>query len=279
MNGVRMDSQQESGSPFASKRYGYIAIGIILGLCLFYLFQSCTLNTVVEPRYNIGQDIRWLGLHLMGKERNVSAFNTELLAAIAKHQHFRVHLTASSDPLSELEQGKLQGVLTSLQPTYLNENRLLFSAPFFRTGPVLITPSAPKDQTWNEKRKNIIGIQNNSPLLSGIEQDPTIQIRLYDDILPALADLRERRIDGAIFPAIPAYTYTQTFYKNELKITTLPLNDEGIRLVTLKNERGESLMKQFAEGIEVLKQNGTFSEMLERWGFINVEQLDIKSFH
>lgn len=275
MASIHLDllTQKQNSLPF-SKRYPYIAIGILLGLGLFYLFRSWSFDTFSEATYSIGQDTRWLELHLMGKERHLSAFNQELLVAIAKQEHFYVSLSTIVDPIAELEQGKVQGILTTLQPNYLNETHLIFSEPYFLTGPVLIISSISPLEGANEKGKKIVGIQRQSLKPLSLEQDPSIQIKLYDDILPALKDLSKRRIDGAIFPALLAYTYTQTFYKHELKVATLPLTDEGIRLATLKNHRGEGLIKKFNEGLENLKQNGIYNEMLKRWGFINTEQIE-----
>lgn len=255
-----------------AKKYPYIVIGVLIGLSLFYLFRNLALETSPEMDYHIGQDTRWQELHLMGKERNLSAFNQEVLTAIAKLKHFHIHFTATSS-IEELEQGKLQGILTTLQPSYLNEQRLLFSNPYFSTGLVLIIPSNEATDGWNEKRKKIVGISSRSPMRSNLEQDPSIQIKIYDDILPALADLRERRIDGALFPTIPAYTYTETFYKTELKISTLPLTDEGLRLAVLKNQAGEELIQKFNEGLEEIKQNGTYDKILERWSLVNADVL------
>jgi polar amino acid transport system substrate-binding protein len=262
--------------PLDSK-YRYIAIGVILGLFLLYLFRSCSSDILMENRYIIGQDTNWNSLQLMGKERNLYAFNNELLTTIAKQEHFRVLLTAVSNPLEELEKGELQGVLTNLQTSYLNENLFVFSDPYLLTGPVLITPSTLPVNGWNENRKKIVGVLKRSPMLLTLEQDSSIQIKIYDDILPALTDLRERRIDGAIFPAIPAYTYIQAFYKNELKITTLPLTDEGFRLVALKNEAGKSLIDKFNAGLREIKQKGDYNKMFERWGLINPENLSLNS--
>lgn len=254
-----------------AKKSRYMGLGIILGLCFLYLSQSCTLNHLSETHYSIGQDAQWPNLNLMGKERNLSAFNQQLLRAVAKQENFQFQLTASSDLLEELEQGKLQGILTILQPDYSNEKGFLFSTPYFLTGPVLITTFTAPVDGWSEQRKKIIGIQKSSPLVSSFERDPSIKLKFYDDILSALSDLADSRIDGAIFPVIPAYTYTQTFYKHELKITTAPLTDQGMRLMTLKNQRGEALIQKFNQGLEKLKQNGMYQELLEHWGFINPE--------
>lgn len=255
-----------------SKKYRFIILGVLLGLCFFYLTKSCTLMNTTEESYHIGQDNRWRDLNLMGNEKNFSAFSNELLIAIAREEHFNVNLTTLSDPIIELEQGNLQGILTSLQPNYLNENRFLFSEPYFLYGPVLIIPSTDPVDGWNEKRKKILAIPVNSPHLLNLEKDPTVQVKLYQDPLLALSDLSERRIDGAIFPAIQAHTYITTFYKHELKIVSLPLTSDGVRLAALNNAKGQSLIKSFNNGFEAVKENGTYHTLLERWGLIDIKQ-------
>src|SRR5262245_59188729 len=143
-----------------SKKYQYIALGCLLGLLLVYFARSCSFDNFKEPSYVIGQDTRWIGVNLMGKERNLSAFNGEFLRAFAKKEKFRarVIIAPASDLMTDLEQGRIQGILTSSQPSYLTENRLVFSDPYFLTGPVLIIPSTAPLQGWNEKRKKIVGI-------------------------------------------------------------------------------------------------------------------------
>jgi polar amino acid transport system substrate-binding protein len=243
----------------------------ILGLSLFFLLNSCGKSS--EKKYLIGEDIRWPNLNLLGKERNLTAFNHDLLNKIANLEKFRVNIIPTQTPnlMSDLEQGKIQGILTILEPSYANENLFVFSDPYFLTGPVLIIPSSAPIEGWNEKARKIVGIETNSHALFELEREPSIQIKLYDDIFRALADLSERRIDGVIIPVIPAVTYVTTFYKKDLKIVTPPLTNEGIRLAALKNEEGKWLVERFNAGLSTLKQNGTLAQMLLKWGLIDIE--------
>lgn len=250
----------------------YLILGIMLALAVILVINGCGINHLMETTYHIGQDNRWGTINLMGKEKNLTAFNNQLLSAIGKEEEIRlvVEIDPSADLINKLDNGELQGILTALQASYLHEERLLFSPPFFLTGPVLIIPLAAPLEGWNEKGKKIIGISHDSHLASTLEQDPTIQIKIYHDILKALTDLIERNIDGAIFPAIPSYTYVNAFYKTELKIATLPLTDEGVRLVVQNNEQGKELLELFNKGLTSLKENGTFTKLLDSWGFVNV---------
>lgn len=257
----------------SEKKRSSIAAGCLLGLLLFLIAKGCVSNHLTEKTYSIGQDTSWKNLNLMGREKNLTAFNQQLMTAIAKQEKmkFVMVITSTADLIDDLENGNLQGILTDMQPDYLNEEKFLFSDTYFLTGPVLIIPSAAAVEGWNEKRKKIVGLPDNSSMLGNLEQDPTIQIRMYHDILSALTDLSKRNIDGVIFPVIPAYTYVNTFYKNELKITTHPLTHEGVRLVVRKNEEGKELLNRFNQGIESLKKNGEFDKLLNQWGFVNVE--------
>lgn len=257
-----------------AKKSRIIYFGLAL-VALLLVFRGCRIDQILNEHYYIGQDSRWSSIQLMGKEKNLTAFNNHLLSAIGQEEGIQMIIETSPSPdlIKELEAGKLQGVLTSLQSSYLNEEKLLFSPSYFLTGPVLTIPSGEPLEGWNELGKKIIAIPPNSPLLPTLEQDATIQIKIYSGILQALSDLAERKIDGVIFPAIPSHTYVNTFYSTELKIATLPLTDEGVRFVVLNNKKGGKLLKIFNEGLKKLKEKGIFHQLLDHWGFLNVENL------
>lgn len=245
----------------------------MMALCAisFLLLRACSQQTLIRE-YTIGQERQWEELQLLGKERNFSAFNRNLLAMIATQEHFRVRLTLASahELLAALEQGEVQAILTTLKPSYLYEGRFLFSKPYFLTGPVLVLPVGTSVQEWGEGSKRIVGIPESSTPPS-LDVDPSIQFKEYSDILPALADLEHGVIDGVIFPAIAAYTYVDTFYPQELYIATAPPPNEGVYLVTSNNESGTWLIERFNEGLLALQEEGVYARLLSQWGLVNTE--------
>lgn len=257
---------------FPKTKLQYIVTILLLVGLLFILLRSCSFNHPWDKEVTIGLDPRWKNIRLFGKERNLIAFNNDLLTAIAKEENLHLILISSIDLTPDLEAKKLQGIVTATNPQKLDQH-FLFSNPFFLTGPVLIVPTNPRKRPDNETTTHIIAIPDKSALLVHLEQDPSTQPKIYDDITDALNDLKEQKIDGAIFPVIPAYYYTEMFYKNELKIATAPLTDEGVRLITLKDKEGQWLIDKFNEGLKTIKENGTYQQMLENWGFIDVEKL------
>jgi polar amino acid transport system substrate-binding protein len=245
-------------------------------LILFFLIRGCSASDAIKNSYIIGQDERWTTVDVMNKERELAAFNIELLTAIAQEEKMRLTLkpTAGNLLLGRLNNRELDGISSNLEPTLMNQITYLFSEPYFPTGPVLIISAREKLKGWNENGDKIVAVQAKSPAILNLEKDPTIHIRLYDNILRALADLDDQKIDGAVFPALPAYVYTNTFYEGKLKVATAPLNNEGLRLVALKDERGEELIKSFNQGLQKIKENGVYHELLIEWGFINFEKID-----
>ena len=69
--------------------------------------------------YRIGRDQSWYPLNLMGKDKYLTAFSDDLLAAIGEEEGVRF-LMGGSDSFNlqeELESDIYDGVLSSLQPT------------------------------------------------------------------------------------------------------------------------------------------------------------------
>ncbi len=240
-------------------------ISLMLIILSLYFFIGCSINHLQEYSFTIGQEVDWKKLSLSGKEKNFSAFNQELLRKVEIQEDLHFKLIPTHQGIEDLRENKLQALLTSVQPSFIYKD-LLFSDPYFLFGPVLIVQQHPK----NEHGKNIIGLPENSPLLMTLEKDSRIETKIFDDILSAFSELRKGHIDGAIFPAIPAYIYTETFYKHELKVASPPLTNQGIHLVVLNNKQGEALITKFNEALKKLMQNGDYQKMLANWDLIDV---------
>jgi ABC-type amino acid transport substrate-binding protein len=257
-----------------AKKFFYLLIPCLLLISLMNLVRSCSNSVSTIPTYRIGRDPHWFFVNLMGKERNMTAFSDELLSAMAKKEKLGLVILSdfSNELLQKLQKGELDGILSPLEKNATNQNHLLFSDPYFSLGPVLILPIESDFNSEQKQGQKMIGIQTSLSNNLNLEKDPTIQIRLYNDILQALADLNTNQIDGVIFPSLPAFIYTKAFYPNRLRIATPPLNEEGLRLITLNNPKGASLIQHFNEGLHKLKQDGGYDELIHKWGLINAEK-------
>lgn len=257
------------------KRRWFALILIILVLLL--LIKGCSHGGKAFHTYKVAYDSSWGNTNLMGKERNISAFSQVLLDTIAKNEKKRVELiqvTSDNDMIRGLYDHEYDGLLTTLQPSPINQMSLIFSDLYFKLGSVLIVREGSPVKGWNEFTRKIVAVQANSPNILDLEKDPTIQIKLYDNILNALADLDNGSIDGVLFPALPAYVYAHTFYAGKLKIVTEPLTDEGLRLVTLNTPQGKEFVDFFNGGLKNLKEDGSYDQLLNVWGLVDMEKLN-----
>lgn len=258
------------------KKYYFFYVGILFA-SLVLLFKTCGSDIAIRSEYKIGQDSRWRGLNFLGKQQNFTAFNNELFKKIGKDESIQFHMIPmhTNELITSLDQGKVEGILTTLKPTTLSESIYVFSQPYFLTGPVLVISKDISKEQWDEIPKKIIGAEANSANQTDFELLPSMTIKFYDDVLSAFSDLSGGKIDGVIFPAILAHTYVKTFYENELKIVTLPLNNEGLRLLVKKTKDGEELVQQFDKGLDKIKKNGDYDRILERWGLIDVNKVNL----
>jgi polar amino acid transport system substrate-binding protein len=260
----------------SSKKIYYILM-VLGGLVAFIsLIRSCTVSSNINDRYLIGQDSRWNELNLLGKERNVTAFNSDILSTIATNDKISIRLSIGDENqlMRELRSKEIQGILTNVKPNFSNQTQFVFSKPYFLTGPVLaITTSQPIEE-WNQKAKKMIGVSATILNSVNLEQDAKLQLRLYNDLFHALSDLNDEKIDGVVFPALQMQIYIQAFYPKRLRIVTTPLNDDGIRLMALNDAKGKALIERFNIGLEKIREDGTYDRLLEHWGFSNVEKIN-----
>lgn len=244
-------------------------LGLLI-LVLFFFIKGCHRQPLSQSVYRIGRNTNWPGVNLNGRERNMTAFSDELLLLIAKNEQINIQVFSGSNSelITKLNDEELDGVLMQDMPDA--QGRFIFSHPYFLLGPVLVVPVKPVQ----DRSSKILGANPRSANAIDLKENENIQIRLYGNILKALSDLNEKQIDGVLFPALEAFTYVRTFYPNTLKIGTPPLTDEGMRLITLKTERGQDLIKHFNQGLAYLKEDGTYDALLEKWGLVNTSQLD-----
>lgn len=262
---------------FSSRKGFTILSALAVLILILVLFKACGSNSISNSYY-IGRESRWSNINLMGKERNLAVFADQLLTKIAEEEelNFIMSVIPPVNPFKYLENQELDGVITALKHTPQHEQKFIFSDPFFLFGPVLVVPVNSPVNTWEETKYKILGVGRQSSVFE-LGQDPSIRLRLYDNMLNALIDLDNHRIDGAVMPAMEAYIYTNTFYPGQLKVATSPLTKEGLRLVALKNKRGENLIKQFNEGLAKIRKNKEFEHLIKRWDLVDPEKIDESS--
>lgn len=229
------------------------------------LLTSCG-RGVDARKYTIGIDPSWYHLDAKGREKNISLFSNELLQEISHLEHLHLSSTKRNwdNLLSGLDEEKYEAILSYMPPLLSYEKKYDFSSLYLSTGPVLVLPINAKETSLsNLSGKEIAVIKGSSAELI-VEKYPEILIRTYESIPAAFNDLLKGTIDGAVVDYLNALAYTEDIYTGQIKIVSPPLNDEGLRLVTL-HEKAPELIQAFNEGLSHMQKSGKYSALAKKW--------------
>lgn len=225
-----------------------------------------------KTMYKVGVDPTWYPQLLDGKESNLTAFSTELLQEIGKKEDITFSkVTVSWDVLMEgLKKGEYTAILFSMPPYIFNQQTFDFSDLYLKTGPVLVVSTSFDFTSLDKLSGKEIAVMPDSTGTIILEKYPGILIRNYDSIAKALNDVNSGEIDGAIIDVLMATSFCQDLYQGKLRIVTEPLNDAGLRLITLHN-RAPELIEAFNEGLDKLKSSKEYDKLMKKWGFSPLE--------
>lgn len=240
----------------------------LLGLLLLIILSACDSSSVFGPKtYIIARDPTWYPMDFMGKGDNVLAFSDELLTQIAHIEDIEIEIGNATweGVVFDLWKHEFDGILSTLDPTDANEAMYDFSNPYLYIGEVLVVRCNSDILSLKDMNNKIIGVRSNSLSLLTIEQFPGIVTRSYNNVAKAMEDLEYSRLDGVVLEILPAYTFVNSIYRDKLRVCTIPLTQQGLRLVTIKNT-DPSLIEHFNDGLKKLKENGSYDLLLRKWG-------------
>lgn len=237
----------------------------ILFSCLVLLLSLAGCGKAPETR-RVGVDPNWFPLEFGIRDHNVTGFSAELLMDIGKAEKipFQKVSTSWNDLMDGLERGAYEAVLTSKTPYIFNRNKFDFSDIYLPLGPVLVVPKDSHLNSINQLSGKKIGVISGSNMALVLEKSEGVLIVDYDSIPVALNDVLLEAIDGALVDVLTATAFCRDLYQNTLKIATPPLNDEGLRMVSI-HDKAPDLIKGFNAGLAKLKTDGTYSKLLDKW--------------
>lgn len=250
------------------------AIALALLFFFWLIFRSCSGSIdYFEPEYNIGRDETWYPAALYGKEKNMVGLTNELMLKIGEMEDFKVRLFNKGYValFSGLDTGEFDGIISSLIPTDAHKSRYLFSDPIYLTGPVLVVLKGKLLKSLEELEGRTIAFRRGDNIDIDFTKYPRVLLSVYDSYASAVQGLITDRVDAILIDAIPAYNTIQGFYSGVMVVATKPLNDNGLRLITLKTPKGQALIDAFNAGLAKIKEDGSFKKTLNAWQLIDTE--------
>lgn len=248
------------------KRFVTLSQMLIVSILLL-LSSSCSSG---GKTYKIGVDPSWYPLQLMGKEANVFAFTNELLKEISHLENvYFERVNMSWDNLVRgLTDGTYDGMISSIHPYVFNLSTYDFSEVMLHTGPVLVVRSGANIASMGQMGGKEIAVdsQANEALIVGLY--PDVVVRYYAQIPEGINDIISEMVDGALINNIPATAFVQDLYEGKVKVASPPLNDAGLRMLTLHGE-SEELINIFNRGLEKVRDKGIYDQLLKKWNLVS----------
>ena len=255
---------------------------IILMLVVMFLgtliyVHSSKAETFPHTGFRIAIDETWYPLKLYDKDHYISAFSEDLLRAIAAEQHFPLQIVrvGSENRLAGLDNGEYEGILSSLILHEEDTEKYISSNPYYLLGPVLVVSKSSHIKSLNDLKGKTIGLINRSEPIEYLEKKSSTYFVFYsyNDRSKLIDDVSNKVIDGMVLDVIPAYQYTKDgIYRDQLKIASKPLTNEGLRLIVKNNPESKKLIEQFNEGLKAIKKNDTYSQLLLKWELVDPEK-------
>jgi len=197
----------------------------IIGLA--FLIAACGTSSQGSKKA-IFFDPSWPNASVGSKKANV----TGLVIDYITHQQERPYDFSTHDHLLyQLEQKECAAIIASIPDVGINREKYAFSEPLIRTGPLFVTKVGDTSTSFENKK---IALEENSPAYLIAQKIENATLALYTDISKAFEDLSQGKVDAILCGALTAKSYLSGIYKGQLRAATEPLNDEGIRVITLK---------------------------------------------
>lgn len=238
---------------------------LIVVLCLL-IFTSCGKKSSGYD-YKVAFDPAWYSLEMQGKESALTAFTIELIEAIgsAENLNIGVYQRSWSNLMLGLQDNNYQAICTPMQPYLFYEKLYVFSEIYLATGPVLVVGAKSSLDSLKQMDGREVGILRGSSYALILEKYPNIIQRTYDSIQKALDAVSQGGLDGMLLDILTAESFTRDLYQGQLKISSSPLTQEGVRLVGIHG-KSEELIRRFNRGLSKIKSNGTYAKIAQKWG-------------
>ena len=265
-------TQEHSGKKGLPWHMKYIAVAIAGVLAV--LVTGCFFRHSVEKRstpYIIAYPSRWSNIQLYGTEQSVIGFSSDLMFEISQAADIQIRLVKANDVSfpSLLEEGSVDGVLTSIPEDVVTEQFYEFSVPYFVSGYVIVVAANSSFQSLDDLKNGVLGYDFSEGIQSTLGAENVAALKGYDSVTKGLDDVISGTIDGMILNFLNANRLKRSLYRSRIRAIFPPISTQALRLAVMRGKNHE-LIKLFDEGVKKFVKSGKYKELLEYWG-IEVE--------
>lgn len=222
----------------------------------------------------IGSDTTYPPMEYVNDAKEIVGFDVDLMNELAKRMNATVEFRTfpNFDAIfAALANKEFDMVVSSVSITDERKQIIAFSDPYLSIGQVISVAADNSTITGQDTLKSaqLVGVQGGTTgeeaaKAAGV---PEAQIKRYDTIDLAFADLANGAVDAVIADGPPSAQYG-TQYEGKVKAVGGPFTTEdyGIAL-----QQGDTeLLNALNAALKAAKEDGTFDALLEKWNLKGV---------
>jgi len=214
----------------------------------------------------VATDATFPPMEMVDRNKQIVGFDIDLLNAAAKEAGFKVEFknTAWDGIFAGLPAGKYDAVISSVTITPERLKVYDFSEPYINAGQVLVVAKTLKVNSLAQMKGKKVGAQIGTT--GAMETKKAgVELKTYDEIGLAFADLAAGRIQGVVIdtPVAADYALQKAEYKDKLKIATAPFTQEQYGVVVKKGNK--EVLDLINKGIKAVKAKGLDKQIEKKW--------------
>lgn len=245
------------------------ALTLTIGLVISAGFsgQATAADTKAVKTITVATDATWPPMEMVDAKKNIVGFDIDYLNAVAKEAGFKVVYknTAWDGIFAGVGAGKYDAIISSVTITPERQKEYDFSDPYTSVGQILVTPKAFKGKGLADMKGKKVGAQIGTTGAMEIKKIDGVELKTYDEVGLAFADMAAGRIEGVVCdnPTAANFALQNKDYKAKFKIVGKPLTSENYGIVVKKGNK--ELVDLFNKGIKAVKAKGLDKKFEAKW--------------
>jgi polar amino acid transport system substrate-binding protein len=245
-----------------------IVFALILTMGLFMgAFLPGQASAEVKRTITVATDATWPPMEMVDKNKKIVGFDIDFLNAVAKEAGFKVIIknTAWDGIFAGLPAGKYDAVISSVTINDERKKDYDFSDPYLSAGQILVVPKTLKAKTLADMKGKKVGAQIGTTGAFEIKKHKDLELKTYDEVGLAFADMAAGRIEGVVCdnPTAANFALQNADYKAKFKIVGQPFTEEYYGIVVKKGNK--DLVNLLNKGIKAVKAKGIDKQLEKKW--------------
>ena len=217
-------------------------------------------------KFTVAIDPSFYPANMGGQADNVYGFTVDLLKEISKLEGLRISYVnvGSESVLSGLQRNIFDAVISPRSNIAIESNIYSVSTNYFPTGPVIVVPTKSKLKNLDQMQGKIAGVIGFSDATNLVQKYPRVLIYSYNTPAFVMEALKYDLVDFALLDMLVARAFVANLYRGIFEISSKPLGDEGLFLVTMV-EQYPQLIEAFNRGVKRAKRKGIYKQLIIKW--------------